>query len=84
MLYEAKMAMNDKTWQVYDFIRGYIKQHGYAPTHREITTGSHISSDMVTYFLSTLAAHELIEYTPGVPRGIKLKQAPPCGGKGRP
>jgi SOS-response transcriptional repressor LexA len=65
--------VNEKTHQVYIFIREHIERKGYAPTQREIAMGSHISSDKVTHYLSILAMHELIEYTPGKWRGITLK-----------
>jgi SOS-response transcriptional repressor LexA len=71
--------MNDKTPQVYDFIRMHIERHGYAPTRHEIVVRCQIDAGMVVSYLSRLAVQGLIEYVPGKPRGIKLKQSPPDG-----
>jgi SOS-response transcriptional repressor LexA len=66
--------MNDKTWQVYEFIREYIDRKGFAPTHQEIVKACQVGKNDVPNHLTLLVAHELIDYEPRKFRAIKLKQ----------
>jgi SOS-response transcriptional repressor LexA len=58
---------------LYDFIRRFLKQNGYAPTLREMRDGLGWGSpNSVTYYLRQLAAAGLIERDYGAARGIRL------------
>ena len=58
------------------FIRKFIKDHGYPPSHREIQEGLGLSSVcLVHYRLKKLASLGLIERVPGRARALRLKEA---------
>jgi hypothetical protein len=62
---------------LYDFIRRFERQHGYAPTLRQMRDGLGWGSpNSVTYYLNQLAAAGLIERDYGAARGIRLVRAP--------
>ena len=66
--------MDDRTGQVYKFLRSYHKKHGIAPTFREIGQACGINSTSnVRYHLDLLERAGLIERKPGVARGIVVK-----------
>jgi len=39
-----KYTLNKKQKELYDFIASYIKDHGYAPTYREIAAGTSVNN----------------------------------------
>jgi len=62
---------------LYDFIRRFVRQHGYAPTLREMRDGLGWGSpNSVTYYLKQLDAAGLIERDYAAARGIRLVCAP--------
>lgn len=62
--------------QVFVYVRDYITKRGYAPTYREIMVSCHFASTAsVKYYLERLARSGRIHFTPGVSRGIALKEA---------
>lgn len=61
---------------LYDFIRRFMKQNGYAPTLREMRDGLGWGSpNSVTHYLRQLDAIGLIERDYGAARGIRLVHA---------
>ena len=53
------------------YIAGFIKQHGYSPTHIDIMNGAGISStSVVNYNLVSLEYMGYISRTPKISRGI--------------
>ena len=63
--------------RILEFIIGFIEEHGYPPSVRDIMAGCYYaSSSGVLYHLDVLAAQGYIVRTPGVARGIRvLKRA---------
>ena len=63
--------------RIFEFIIGYIEEHGYPPSIRDICRGSNLSRPSnATYYLNILADKGYIVRTPGVTRGIRvLKRA---------
>ena len=62
---------------LYDFIRRFSGEYGYAPTLREMQIGLGWSSpNSVTHYLNQLAAIGLIERDYGAARGIRLMRGP--------
>lgn len=59
---------------ILDFIRRYVEEWGYGPSHRDIQFGCGISStSMVSKYLDELEASDDITRTPGVARSIRIK-----------
>jgi repressor LexA len=61
-----------KQQQVLDFISVYIKQHGYAPTFREIGKHIGVEAGAVHNFLNALEARHLITRNANESRSIQL------------
>jgi repressor LexA len=59
-----------------DFLRGFLQQHQYPPSIREIQQGCGISStSVVDYNLHILQREGLIRRSPDISRGIELLEA---------
>ena len=59
--------------RVVDFIRAYIRMHGYAPTVREIMDGVGLASTAaVQYHLEKLRDSGVITWIPGRARTIRV------------
>jgi len=59
--------------KVYEFLRGYIAEHGYAPSVRDICVGTGIASTSTVYLhLRSLAKAGLIRKTGNQPRSLVL------------
>ena len=59
--------------KVYQFLRGYIAEHGYAPSVRDICVGTGLSSTSTVYLhLRNLAKAGLIRKTGNQPRCLVL------------
>jgi SOS-response transcriptional repressor LexA len=65
---------------VLDFVRVYIKQHTYAPCHREIGDALNISTSQVSLYLLRLEEEGFIVRTPGLARAISLTKKGVKGG----
>ena len=61
-----------KTEQVYQFIRGYVREHGYAPALREISAATEISMPSLGLCLTWLEAQGRIRRRVGTARSIVL------------
>lgn len=64
--------MNERAWEIYDFIKAHIEAHSYPPTQQEIADGCYLSKSTVRYNLSKLERAGLIRIDPGRARGIAL------------
>jgi len=58
--------------QVYDYIRAYIDETGWAPSLRQIARGCYISRSHVVRYLDLLEAWGYIEREPGLSRAIRV------------
>ena len=59
--------------KVYQFLRGYIAEHGYAPSVRDICVGTGLASTSTVYLhLRNLAKAGLIRKTGNQPRCLVL------------
>jgi len=64
--------------QVLNFIRSFIRHHGFPPTYSEIGRHFGLSSKAhVAHFLRALERKGCIAITPGTPRGIRLLDESP-------
>jgi SOS-response transcriptional repressor LexA len=72
----VKQANDVLTWReglVFRFIDGYMTEHGYAPTTREIGTASGLAStSSVYYVLTSLEAKGFIVHVKGRKGGIAV------------
>jgi len=58
--------------EVYQYIRRYIAENGFAPTIREISEGCYMSATNVIRYLDKLEAWGRISREPRTPRSIRL------------
>ena len=62
-----------------EFLRGFIGEHGHAPTEREIQTGMGFSSQSVSrHYLAALEKNGAITRPAGKARGLTLRGARPA------
>lgn len=66
------MSNDDVTEAVYEFIRVYVDEHGFAPSLREIADGVYMSPTNVVRYLDKLSARGRISRELNVPRSIVL------------
>ena len=72
--------LSDRQSKMLEFIRGFLKDHPYPPSVREIQLGCAISStSVVDYNLHILRREGYIKRSPDISRGIELLD----GSKGR-
>ena len=65
--------LSDRQQCIMDFIRSYLREHGYPPAIREIQQACHISStSVVDYNLHILQREGFLRRSPEVSRGIEL------------
>ena len=64
--------LTNRQREILDFIKNFISEHGWPPTHREI--GKHFGFSARAGFgvVCALAKKGVIEHVAGVPRGIKV------------
>jgi len=63
----------DKETEILNFIKEFVKEHGWAPTYNEIIEGTSLSSTShVHYWLGKMESQHLIEHKPGSPRAIRV------------
>lgn len=61
---------------LYEYLRRYVRRHGYAPSHREMRDAlGWTSSNQVRHYLDRLEEVNLIERDYGAARGIRLPHA---------
>ena len=60
------------TDSVYQYVRHYIAQYGFSPSHREISRECYLAESTVRYHLKKLAADGRISYQSGKVRAIGL------------
>lgn len=66
--------------QICAFIRAYERQHGYAPTIREVADGCYIANSTAIIYLARLEAWGWVTRDPGKARSLRVgPQAPPDG-----
>ena len=67
------MKIYTTRWRIWQFIRNFVEERGYAPTIGEIQTALDISSrSVVDYHLKVLEEEGLIAREPEVTRGIEV------------
>lgn len=69
----------DETRSVYTFICRYIREHGYAPSLREIAQGCFVGRSSLYRHLDWLEAHNWIVRDAGRSRGLRLGPRGPNG-----
>lgn len=75
---KARGSMSDPLTQtVYDFLRSYFDQHGFAPSLREIARACFIGRSTTLRHLDRLEAWGWITREEGRARGIRLNPRPP-------
>jgi repressor LexA len=62
----------DHPQTIYTAIAAFIRQHGYAPSLREIRDGTGLSIPTIQLYLVLLQERGLIQHTPGIARSIVL------------
>lgn len=63
--------MSDTRARVLSYIRGFIKNHGYSPSMKQIGDGVGLASlSSVTHQLERLEDEGMIQRQPGIPRSI--------------
>ncbi len=68
-----KQRLSTRQQAILDFIRGFVRDHGYPPTVREIGTNVGISStSVVDYNLRILTERGLLKRDQEISRGISL------------
>lgn len=70
------MSLTDRQARVLAFLRDHLREHGSAPTLREIAQAFEIQPSAVVKHLDALASAGELELTPGRARGIRLRNAP--------
>lgn len=68
--------LDDTSKMVYEYIRTYIHEHGYAPSQRDIATGCYINVASVMRYLDRLEAKAYIRREPNKARSITICEAP--------
>lgn len=64
-----------RSYEVLQYLRAYIEEHGYAPSAREIQGAIGVaSSSSVTFHLKKLRRAGYIEQTPNVSRSIRVTE----------
>lgn len=58
--------------KILDCIKSFIRENGYSPTYREISSQVGVALSGVAYHLNRLEADGCIEREPGVLRSIRL------------
>lgn len=59
---------------VYNFIKQFIKENGYAPVYREIIAGTGIKClDSINRYLNILKKQDRIDFVPEKARTIRIK-----------
>lgn len=66
------MKTDDLTERVYEFIRAYFDEYGFAPSLRDIGEGCYLSPSNVVRYLDRLEARGLISRELRKPRSIAL------------
>lgn len=66
--------MTTKQQELYDFIKKYIKNHGYSPTIREMCSIFQKSTSTIHSMLQILKRKELISYEDHKSRTIKISK----------
>lgn len=64
--------LTDSQRRVLDALTGFIREHGYPPTLRELAVLVDATPSTVHYQMSLLAAKGRIRRVPGVARGIQV------------
>ena len=67
------MSEREISDSVYDFIRGFIAEHGFSPTLREISAACYMSTTTVVRYLDALCAAGRISRELQKPRSIALQ-----------
>lgn len=66
-----------KQYAVYEFIKAFIKQHGYSPSLTEIAAGVGVSSkSLISRYVHGLTEAGMIDLVAGERRAIRLKSSP--------
>jgi DNA-binding MarR family transcriptional regulator len=60
------------TEEVYRFIINYTREHGFAPSLRDIAAGCYVGSGTITRHLDRLEMMRRITREPGIARSIKI------------
>jgi len=59
--------------ELYEFIKHYILEHGYAPTYKEMADGMEKSTSTIFFHMDKLISSGLVETDdPGSPRAIRI------------
>lgn len=64
-------AMSSRKLLVKAFIEQFYAEHGMGPSNGEIAAGTGSDRDQVRRAIKVLSRARLIEYWPGVPRGVR-------------
>lgn len=72
-----KDSTSNRQQRILDFVRDYVRQHGYPPSNREIGKAmGGLSTSVVKYNLERLMERGLLGYTHNVSRGLSLPERP--------
>ena len=76
-LYQEERLKEKKTYpkmrEIGVFIRKFSREHGYAPSYRDLQEGCDISStSVVQFYLNKMRGEGLLFYSNGVSRTVRL------------
>ena len=64
--------LTERQLEIYQYINGYQKQHGYPPSRKEIAKGVNIHSSTLRAHLLTMEKKAAITWNERIPRSITL------------
>lgn len=71
--YSARPSGIERRKKIYQYIQGYIKINGYAPSFQEITENVGISNKSITFHhMQVLRLNGAIDYRTGVARSVHI------------
>lgn len=65
--------LTERQADAYEFIKYFIKVHGYSPSVREIARGIYVSKPVAQKHLMSLVEKGYVSYTPRTARSIIIK-----------
>lgn len=68
----AGFESSERRAAIYDFIETYWRDHGFAPSMRDIAAGTGTGLTTVKYHMTVLRENRLIAYTPKASRTVHI------------
>lgn len=68
----SMVELSQRERGLYDFVKGYIAENGYGPSHAEISEATGIGATSVNYHLGRLRTKGLLTWQKGYARTLSL------------